>query len=385
MLVDEAHRVAQSANDQSDGKYQVEVEHDGEGNVHSPLGQALSLIYCAKVTVFFIDDKQATETSEIGLSANIKRIAENYKEEIKKDIESFKKEHQKREKTYPTTRSELDREWKDLDANRFQMSSEEYEKANNKWHKKNNKLEREIKWVDGLQNVKSHTDQVYYEEQVLEAQFRCIGGDKFVAWIDEVLYKKPQDIRIRLNRDDFDFKIFNNPLNLYNFIKSKDNPCGRPKARLVAGWCWEWSDKTMGNGDLRKEVDLKDYGFNFAMPWETKAKPKGSFKSLYAPDTNSWASSPMGINQIGCVYTAQGFEFDYVGVILGPDIEYDQKNDCLKCLPSKNKKTRVSGKKGEELIRNIYRVLMSRGKSGCYIFCCDPNVAKYLQRFIINQ
>jgi DUF2075 family protein len=121
------------------------------------------------------------------------------------------------------------------------------------------------------------------------------------------------------------------------------------------------------------------------MPWETKKAPtQEPYKSMYAPTTNSWASHPMGINQVGCVYTAQGFEFDYVGVILGPDIEYDASHDRLRCIPKNNKKNRVSEKNGDILIRNIYRVLMSRGKYGCYIYCCDPKVADYFKRFMVT-
>lgn len=61
------------------------------------------------------------------------------------------------------------------------------------------------------------------------------------------------------------------------------------------------------------------------MPWETEAKPSKEFKSQYARSADFWTKDPQGINQVGCIYSAQGFEFDYVGVILGPDIKYDAK------------------------------------------------------------
>lgn len=383
LLVDEAHRVAEKANDQSDGNYTVNVDCEGEGSVHSPLSQTLSLIYCSKVTVFFIDDKQATESSEIGASDKILNIARNYSSSIKNDIAKFEKEQRKREQDYPIKRKQLDEEKSRLDVNADNLSQEELTKLYRDWDKNNRKLEREIKWKYGVQHVRSTTNEVHCEDYTLETQCRCLGGDKFVAWLDEVLYKAPQNITLFLKKDDFNFKIFDNPNNLYSQIKSLNDPTKNITARLCAGWCWPWVDKQVDRqtGDLKKEIQIGD----FCMPWETKQAPtKEPYKSMYAPDTNSWASHPMGINQVGCVYTAQGFEFDYVGVILGPDIEYDAVRDCLRCIPKKNKKNKVSEKNGDTLIRNIYRVLMSRGKYGCYIYCCDPKVADYFKRFMID-
>lgn len=381
LLVDEAHRVAEKANDQTDGNYTVNVECEGEGNVHSPLSQTLSLIYCSKVTVFFIDDKQATESSEIGASDKILKIAKNYSSSIKSDLAKFEKEQRKREQDYPIERKKLDEEKSRLDKNADSLSQEELAKLYQAWDKKDRKLEREIKWKYGVQHVRSTTNEVHCEDYTLETQCRCLGGDKFVAWLDEVLYKAPQSINLYLKKDDFNFKIFDNPSDLYDRIKQLNDPSHNITARLCAGWCWPWVDKQVDRqtGDLKKEVQIGD----FCMPWETKQAPRQEpYKSMYAPDTNSWASHPMGINQVGCVYTAQGFEFDYVGVILGPDIEYDAEHDCLRCIPKNNKKNRVSEKNGDTLIRNIYRVLMSRGKYGCYIYCCDPKVSEYFKRFM---
>lgn len=380
LIIDEAHRIAAKSNDQSDGNYVVQVENDGEASVYCPFSQALALMYCSKVTVFFIDDKQAVESPEIGKSAEIITIAKSYKKSIEKDIERFKKEYEK--KNYLQKVENCKQEIEKLD-----ISSSEY----NEGKKNLDKLQREQKHIHGLKVIHNEFEgNIDIYEKELSTQFRCQGADKYVAWVDQVLYCKPEDVNIHLQQEDFDFRIYNDPRKLYEEIKrreeegKKHNSDYRP-SRLVAGWCWPWSkgkDQTdPETQDLKHEVVI---GENFSMPWETTQLPpkKSPFRNKYAPDTNSFASHYGGINQVGCIYTAQGFEFEYVGVIIGPDLQYDSKNDCLKCIPENNQKKKVSGDIAQQLIRNIYRVLMTRGRKGCYIYCCDENVASYLKRFI---
>lgn len=389
LLVDEAHRISDKSNDQTDGSYRVEVEHEGEGSVHSPLSQTMSLIYCSKVTVFFIDDHQAVRSPEIGFSETIIEKAQDYQGQLQRELAQFLKEQGKREAEYPQKRNELDEQKESLDENKENLSSKELENKMNQWKRKNSQLIRELKWGQGVQTVRSsYNDAVHVESITLETQFRCSGGDKFVAWLDEVLYKKADKIRLKLSHSDFDFEIIDSPSMLYEKIKrlnhqSSDDVHKRMIARLCAGWCWPWDDKQVDilTGDLKKEIVIGD----FSMPWETKQRPpKEPYKSMYAPNTNEWPSHPMGINQIGCIYTAQGFEFDYVGVIIGPDLVYDQHNDCLKCIRELNQEKKMNKKNADTLIRNIYRVLLSRGKYGCYVYCCDSRVADYLKRFM-NQ
>ena len=342
LIVDEAHRVPESANTYRDKRKYYNGDGDGY-EVYNPLSQITSLIYCSKVTVFFIDDKQATKSRELGESQKIARIANNYSQQIFSEIEAFK-----------------------IGKNRYRSVCLNYVNSTNK-------------------------KQVTVKTESLNTQFRCIGGAKFVAWLDEVLYNNAQNINLKLTKSDlenYDFRIFDDPNKLYELIKSLNVPAQKQTARLCAGWCWPWGIETDENGDLKKEVDLSEFGVSFAMPWETQKGIKGLKKEYkggrYAPNTNSWPSHPMGINQIGCIYTAQGFEFDYVGVIIGPDIIYDAKRDCLKCIRERNEESEMTEATANILIRNIYRVLMSRGKYGCYIYCCDPKVADYFKRFMID-
>jgi hypothetical protein len=214
----------------------------------------------------------------------------------------------------------------------------------------------------------------------LKTQFRCNGSDNYLDWLDEVLYYSGKDVHTDFNDDEYDFGIFNSPKELYEKILSLDNENKDPKvvARLVAGYCWHWTEYPLPNGDLNKDVVIGDW----SMPWETnQGMARGEYKDRYATSADTWAIEPAGINQIGCIFSIQGFELDYVGVILGPDIKYDAAKDCL----AGNMGHNVSVKEKDpaiytNYIRNAYRVLMSRGKRGCFIYSTDPLVTDFIKR-----
>jgi len=216
------------------------------------------------------------------------------------------------------------------------------------------------------------------EEVELVSQFRCNGSDNYLDWVESVLGHTSQKQILR-PQDNYEFKIFDCPTKLYDDLVEKNNSSS-VTARLVAGFCWEWSKKPVANGDLVKDVKIG----NFAMPWETHgditSPPKGYVKWY------EWAYLPEGIKQVGCIYTAQGFEFDYIGVIIGKDVKYDRVNDCLIGDISQTKDpTLKKGKDSfDEYVRNIYRVLMTRGMKGCYIYCVDEEVQKYFESRIMN-
>lgn len=212
-------------------------------------------------------------------------------------------------------------------------------------------------------------------EVSLVSQFRCNGSDNYLDWLESMLGHSDEK-RILTKHDHFDFKILDSPTKLYYLINQRNS---EPKktARIVAGFCWPWSQKLDENGELVKDVKIGD----FEMPWEThgKIKPPEGYVKWY-----EWAYKPEGIKQVGCIYTAQGFEFDYIGVIVGNDLKYDSENDCLvgnieaTCDPILKR-----GKnKFDEYVKNIYRVLMSRGLKGCYVYFIDKEVESYFKRHL---
>ncbi|MBI4173342.1 MAG: DUF2075 domain-containing protein, partial [Candidatus Aenigmarchaeota archaeon] len=143
---------------------------------------------------------------------------------------------------------------------------------------------------------------------------------------------------------------------------------------LVAGFCWSWSKNLDAKGELVKDVRIGD----FAMPWEThdNIRPPQGFVSWY-----QWAYKPEGIKQVGCIYTAQGFEFDYIGVIVGPDLKFDAAANSLVAdhAATKDPVLKRDRKDFEKHVKNIYRVLLTRGLKGCYVYFVDKDTEKFFK------
>lgn len=375
LVIDEAHRIQKSANDQTDGNFLVQVKTENvQTSVYCPLPQVISLIYCAKVTIFLIDDRQSVKKQEIGKTREIIEAAQNYSEIIKSTMRDFKLHEE---------RANFKRE-KDITKIQEEILRCESEEIRNKLAKKLTSKYREISHINGL-NVISNLYKAPLEITTIElkTQFRCEAADEYVNWLDEILFNPPSKVEIRLKKGDYDFRIYSNPRNLYEDIKIRNAKNPNRPSRLLAGWCWPWSNDQVDPEtlDLKHEIIIGD---DFSAPWETKKRPplNSKYRDYYAPNINTFASHPKGVNQVGCIYTAQGFEFEYVGVIIGPDLQYDEKNDCLKCLPENNMERNISGEDAEEFIRNIYRVLMTRGRKGCYLYCCDHKLSEYFRRFL---
>lgn len=208
----------------------------------------------------------------------------------------------------------------------------------------------------------------------LYSQFRCMGSNDYLAWIEYVLGY--EGLERKFNRDDlFDFKIFNTPQELYSVLEEKEKEL-QNSARLTAGYCWEWS-KPLPTGYLVNDVKIGD----FEMPWETKGE---SSVGIY-PAWFEWAYKPNGFKQVGCIYTAQGFEFDYIGVIIGDDLIYDPNSDSLKCDITKTRDSTLRRDKEnfEKYVKNIYRVLLTRGIKGCYVYFTNKETEEYFRSKIL--
>ena len=122
--------------------------------------------------------------------------------------------------------------------------------------------------------------------------------------------------------------------------------------------------------------------------WETNDKVDRRSLRVSYPRWYEWAYKPEGIKQVGCIYTSQGYEFDYAGVIIGPDLKYDPVEDKIitdksACKDPVLKRTQKEATMTfDDYVRNIYRVLMSRGMKGCYLYVCDKELRKYLKELI---
>jgi DUF2075 family protein len=209
-------------------------------------------------------------------------------------------------------------------------------------------------------------------EHELETQFRCAGSDAFVSWVENTFGMRRSADVLWDPKDRFDFDIVDSPFELEALIRERDADGG--SARLVAGFCWPWS-KPQPDGTLVDDVRVGDW----TMPWN--AKPDAGRLAPGIPTANYWASDPNGINQVGCVYTAQGFEFDYVGVIVGRDLVYRPRAGWVGQSEHSHDSV-VRRARGEaefrRLVQQTYRVLLSRGLRGCYVYFEDERTRDFV-------
>ena len=201
----------------------------------------------------------------------------------------------------------------------------------------------------------------------LVSQFRCNGSDGYPTWLNDVLELHPSG-NTTLDGEDYDFRVFDSPSELRDAIIARN---GNNKSRLVAGYCWDWVSKK-----FPQAYDITLQGF--AMRWNLSGN-------------EPWAVSDTSIEQVGCIHTCQGLEFDYIGVIIGPDLVYRDgrivtdadkraKTDAsLNGLKKKYPDPKEAAKIADRIIKNTYKVLMTRGMKGCYVYCTDPGLSDYLK------
>lgn len=221
----------------------------------------------------------------------------------------------------------------------------------------------EIGSISLIKDVAEKFGAKVYEMPELKTQFRCGGSGKYLEKIEEILQIKERGEEIDFKEEKMEFKILESPSKLKEIIDKKNKE--RPNcARIVAGFCWPWS-KPRPDGTLVNDVKIDD----FEMPWEKK------------DDFWKWATDDSGMDQVGTVYTSQGFEFDYVGVIFGKDLVYNPLSEQWEAI-SKNSYDNEAKRNNENLVKhlkNVYRVLLSRAHKGVYVYFMDKATEEYFK------
>ncbi len=232
-----------------------------------------------------------------------------------------------------------------------------------------------LKDIGSIAEIKKYAN--YYDAGIyimeLKSQFRCDGSDGYLAWLDNTL-----EIRETANYDlddKYDFKVFDNPNELRKAIMEKNKI--NNKSRLVAGYCWNWISDGKNKSDIY-DIEIPEY--DFGMSWNLG-------------NSKTWAIDEASVNEVGCIHTCQGLEFDYVGVIIGDDLRYENNHivtDYKKraktdqSLKGINKIAKEDGyeeaeKIADTIIKNTYKTLMTRGMKGCYVYCTNKELEKYLK------
>ena len=213
------------------------------------------------------------------------------------------------------------------------------------------------KCFDSINNIKyTHN---------LTSQMRCMSGRDYIYYIDNILNCR-QEKYVDFSKD-YDFKLFNDINDFCNAIKQKESEAGL--ARIVSGYGFEWNSKKTNEPDI--VIGNKEFFWNRT--------------------SNGWPLTIQGdkvIEEVGCIHTIQGYDLNYCGVIFSPEIIFRNGQITV----DKNKYYDQNGKNGitntEELkqyIINIYKVLMSRGIKGTYVYVCDKGLKEYLKKYISEE
>ena len=205
------------------------------------------------------------------------------------------------------------------------------------------------------------------EETILVSQFRCNGSDAYIQFIDNLLQRGDETIPVPLSELNYDFRVFDDACQMREALREKnaDN-----KARMVAGYCYDWNVKYH-----RGNVDISLPG-GFEAKWNLEGD-------------RIWAINPKSFEEVGCIHTAQGLEFDYVGVLIGKDLTFDKSTG--RVITDKNAISKddnssgirgASGDVARRIILNTYRTLLTRGQKGCFVYCEDDALREYFKKHL---
>lgn len=207
---------------------------------------------------------------------------------------------------------------------------------------------------------------VMREETKLTSQFRCNGSDAYIQFIDNLLQRNDESVPVSLSELNYDFRVFDDPCQMREALREKN--AINNKARMVAGYCYDWN--VMHN---RGDVDIELPG-GFQAKWNL---------------AKVWAINPKSFDEVGCIHTAQGLEFDYVGVLIGKDLTYDKATGrvvtdktAISMDDNSSGIRTASDADARRLILNTYKTLLTRGQKGCFVYCEDDALREYLKTMI---
>ena len=197
----------------------------------------------------------------------------------------------------------------------------------------------------------------------LVSQFRCNGSDGYLAFLDDIL-----NIRQTANYNyfdlDYDIEVFGDPNEMKERLRAKNT---NNKSRMIAGYCYPWNSKNnKGEFDIYLE---------------------NGFKAQWNFTTDTFALDENSFEQVGCIHSTQGLEFDYVGIIIGKDLRYENGKVVSDYKQRAATDASIKGLKGnialaDRIIKNTYKTLLSRGQKGCYVYCEDKALGEYIKNRI---
>ncbi|MEV7267765.1 DUF2075 domain-containing protein [Micromonospora aurantiaca] len=231
--------------------------------------------------------------------------------------------------------------------------------------------------LGNVEVISTYAKQLNLDVEVvsLHDQFRCGGSEAYEEWVVDLLGLDGGKPSVWAGDGRFDLRLASSPEEMEAFLAAKQ--AAGETARMSAGYCWPWSDPLP---DESLVADVRIGGW--ARPWNVKSdRSVGD-----APGSAFWATDPHGFGQVGCVYTAQGFEYEWSGVILGPDLVARDGRLVTQRAESKDPAFRsrksLSDAEADRLIRNTYKVLMTRGMRGTILYSTDAETRAWLNSLI---
>ena len=200
----------------------------------------------------------------------------------------------------------------------------------------------------------------------LKSQFRCNGSDGYLQFLDNLLEIRETPMT-SLDGIDYDIRVFDSPTKMKEELE-KLNKINN-KSRLLAGYCYEWVSEIEPTA---MDIILED---NFRMQWNLR-------------NGQPFAISDTSFDQVGCIHTCQGLEFDYVGVIIGEDLRFENgklitdQSKIAESDKSSGIRTCKDKKLADILIKNTYKTLLSRGQKGCFVYCENIELSNYIMERI---
>lgn len=202
-------------------------------------------------------------------------------------------------------------------------------------------------------------EELEVEKHIIQSQMRVLGGQDYIEYIHDILHISQKEIK---KFDKYDVFLFKDVSEMYQKIKEKDKEHGL--CRIVAGYAWEWKSKLDKSA---YDIDIEGNKYR----WNSTQK--------------DWVNSKNAIEEIGCIHTIQGYDLNYVGVIIGNEISYINGKieiDSKRYYDKYGKQTIKNPEVLKNYIINIYKTLLTRGIRGTYIYICDLGLREYVKKYI---